>query len=312
MAVCNGIVVHLPALSQCLKLGLKFGGTELLLCLLRPIKLRQPLEIDVEFIEIQSAVWGIGADVIRRGIPQCVQRIESDDSGGEFLPGPLHDPAEIGEVAASPITIGGQRIELQGQSPHPLVRLEPRWGIALTRRHDDTHRPHDPSDQAFRSYRHTVVPERETTWGRYLDTHMSSTIEKADFRSGKPRPCLPFLHHGIRFIADLPLHGDGPFFPVLERQITGHRRSCLAITQDPHRVARALPRCLIPFSQCLCQRCSRIDCIAHGSEDGASGVIRGMVKSACDIVIVSRDAGTFSECGKKGLLSLVLHEWQSA
>jgi hypothetical protein len=37
-----------------------------------------------------------------------------------------------------------------------------------------------------------------------------------------------------------------------------------------------------------------------------------MVKRACDIVIVFRDAGTFSELGKKGLLRLILHEWQSA
>ena len=29
---------------------------------------------------------------------------------------------------------------------------------------------------------------------------------------------------------------------------------------------------------------------------------------ACDIVIVSNDAGTFSEFGKKALLRLVLHE----
>jgi len=36
------------------------------------------------------------------------------------------------------------------------------------------------------------------------------------------------------------------------------------------------------------------------------------VKSACDIVIVSRDADTFSESGKKGLLRLVLHERESA
>ena len=128
---CNGVVVHLPALSQRLELGLKLGSKELLLRLLRPIKFRQPLEIDIEFIEIQSAVRRIGADVIRRGIPQCVQRIESDDSGAEPLPGPLHNPTEIGEVAAPPITIGGQRIELQGYSPQPLVRLERRRDIAL-------------------------------------------------------------------------------------------------------------------------------------------------------------------------------------
>ena len=108
---------------------------------------------------------------------------------------------------------------------------------------------------------------------------MPSTIKKTDLHSGKPRPCLPFLHHCIRFVADLPLHRDRLFFPVLERQITGHGRSRLAVTQDPHRVAGALPRCLIPFSQCLGQRCGRIDRKAHGSQNGTSGVIRGEMKS---------------------------------
>jgi 4-alpha-glucanotransferase len=32
----------------------------------------------------------------------------------------------------------------------------------------------------------------------------------------------------------------------------------------------------------------------------------------CDIVIISHDADTFSESGKKGLLGLVLHERESA
>ena len=250
--------------------------------------------------------------MIRRGIPQCVQRIEPDDSGAELLPGPFHNPAEIGEVAAPPITIGGQRIELQGQSPQPLVCFERRRDIALAWCHDDTHRPHDSPDQALGPYRQIVVPEREITRGRYFDTHMPSTIEKTDLHSGKSRPCLPFLHHCVRFVADLPLHRDGPFFPILERQITGHRRSRLTVTQNPHRIAGALPRRLIPFSQCLCQRCGRIDRKAHGSQNGAPGVIRGEVKSTCDIVIVSRDAGTFSEFGKKGLLRLVMHERESA
>ena len=90
--------------------------------------------------------------MIRRGIPQCVQRIEPDDSGAEFLSGPLHNPAKIGKVAAPPITIGGQRIELQSQSPQPLVCLERRRDIALAWRDDDTHRPHDLTDQALGPY----------------------------------------------------------------------------------------------------------------------------------------------------------------
>ena len=73
-----------------------------------------------------------------------------------------------------------------------------------------------------------------------------------------------------------------------------------------------MPRRLIPFLQCLCQRCGRIDRKAHGSQNGAPGVIRGEVKITCDIVIVSNDAGTFSEFGKESLLSLVLHERESA
>ena len=36
------------------------------------------------------------------------------------------------------------------------------------------------------------------------------------------------------------------------------------------------------------------------------------MKSTCDIMIVSHDAGSFSECGKKGLLRLVLHARESA
>ena len=83
--------------------------------------------------------------------------------------------------------------------------------------------------------------------GRYLDTHMPSTIEKTDFHSGKPRPCLPFLHHCIRFVADLPLHRDGPFLPVLERQTTGHRRSRLAVTQDPSPDRRDVARAPHPI-----------------------------------------------------------------
>ena len=62
----------------------------------------------------------------------------------------------------------------------------------------------------------------------------------------------------------------------------------------------------------MCQRCGRINRKAHGSQNGSPSVIRGEVKSACDIVIVSRDAGTFSESGKKGLFRLVLHERESA
>jgi hypothetical protein len=46
--------------------------------------------------------------------------------------------------------------------------------------------------------------------------------------------------------------------------------------------------------------------------NGAPGVVRGEVKITCDIVIVSGDASTFSEFGKKGLLRLVLHERESA
>ena len=305
---CNGIVVHQPRLSQQLKLGLKLGSTELSLRLLRSTKFRQPLKIDIEFIEIQSAVGRIGADVIWRGVLQCVQRIEPDNSSAETLSGPFNNPAEIGEVTAPPVIIGGQRIELQGQSPQQLVRFEQRRDIALLWRNDDTHRPHHLPNQALSPYRQTVVPERETTWGRYLDTHVPSTIEKTDLHNGKPRPYLPFLHHGICFVADLPLQRDGPFFPVFKRQITGQRRSRLTVTQYLHGIAGASPRRLIPFSQRLCQRCSRIDRKAHGSQNGAPSVIRGEVKITCDIVIVRNDAGTFSKSGKKALLRLVLHE----
>ena len=85
-------------------------------------------------------------------------------------------------------------------------------------------------------------------------------------------------------------------------------RHGLTVTQYLHGIAGALPRRLIPFSQRLCQRCSRIDRKAHGSQNGAPGVIRGEVKITCDIVIVRNDAGPFSESGKKALLRLVLHE----
>ena len=36
------------------------------------------------------------------------------------------------------------------------------------------------------------------------------------------------------------------------------------------------------------------------------------MKSPCDIIIVSRDAGPFSECGEKGLFCLLLHGRESA
>ena len=51
---------------------------------------------------------------------------------------------------------------------------------------------------------------------------------------------------------------------------------------------------------------------AHGSQKGAPGIVRGVVKSPCDVVIVSHDADPFSESGKKRLLGLVLHERESA
>ena len=103
---CYGIVIYLTAFPQRLEIGLKVWSTELLLCLFRAVKLWEPLKVDIEFIQIEAAVRRIGADMVGRGIPQGVQRIESNDPGTQFLAGPLHNLIEVGEVAASPIAIG--------------------------------------------------------------------------------------------------------------------------------------------------------------------------------------------------------------
>lgn len=123
---------------------------------------------------------------------------------------------------------------------------------------------------------------------------------------------MPFSHHRVGFVADLPLHYDRLFFPVIECQITGDSRSRFTVAQDLYWIAGALPRRLIPFLQCLCQRVSRINRKAHGGQYGAPGVIGGVVEITCDIIIVGCDTGTFSEFGKKILPGLVLHVRESA
>src|SRR4026208_429700 len=102
----NGVVIHQTARPQRLERGLKFWSAELLLCLFRAVKFREPLKTDIEFIEIEPTVRRIWTSVVGRGIPQGVQWIESDNSGAQFLPSPLHNPVEIGEIPASPIAIG--------------------------------------------------------------------------------------------------------------------------------------------------------------------------------------------------------------
>jgi hypothetical protein len=110
------------------------------------------------------------------------------------------------------------------------VCRERRWDIALAWRDDDTHLPYDSPDQAFGSYDQTVVPERETTRGRYFETHMPSTIENTDLYSGKPRAFLALLHHCVRFVTDLPFHRDGLFMSLLERETIGQGRPHLTVT----------------------------------------------------------------------------------
>src|SRR5512140_3769638 len=97
----------------------------------------------------------------------------------------------------------------------------------------------------------------------YFDAHMPLTLEISNLHSGEPGPYLPLLHHSVCFITDLPLYYDARFFSVIECEITGQRSSCLTFAQNPYRIAWALPRRVIPFLQCLGERCDRINRNAH-------------------------------------------------
>jgi hypothetical protein len=141
---------------------------------------------------------------------------------------------------------------------------------------------------------------------------MPSTIEGTDLDSRKTGSCIAFLHQDIRFVVDVPLHRNGLFLSLLKCEITKQRRFPLIVMEDPHRLAGALPGCLIPFLQCLCQGCGRINGKSHGSQNGAAGVIGCNMERSGYIVIVMCNAGTFRKVGKECLLRLVLHEPQSA
>ena len=73
------------------------------------------------------------------------------------------------------------------------------------------------------------------------------TLENASLNSGEPGPRLALLHHGVRFVEDLPLDDDGCFFPFIERETTRQRSSGLTVEENFYWITRALPWRLIPF-----------------------------------------------------------------
>src|ERR1044071_3990197 len=78
-------------------------------------------DIDIERIEKYPAVGRIGTRLLGAIGKQRVEWVESD-AGRAKLTCRFHEVSEIGEIAVAPVSIGPDRIELDGEQPEPGVR----------------------------------------------------------------------------------------------------------------------------------------------------------------------------------------------
>lgn len=107
----------------------------------RGMKLRQPLEIDIEFVEKESAVGGIGAEVVRPRVLQRMERVQPDDTRAQPPAGPFDEFAEVSEIPGPPIRERSQGVQLQGKAPDLHAAIECFRNIAMRRRHDYAQAP---------------------------------------------------------------------------------------------------------------------------------------------------------------------------
>ena len=105
------------------------------------MELRQPFNVDIQFIDEQPALGGIGTDVVRTGVAEGVQWIDPDQRGSKLLTRPLDNVPKVGKVSHTPIRHGPQRIELKSQSPDLLRSLKHLLDIALRGSHNEFEGP---------------------------------------------------------------------------------------------------------------------------------------------------------------------------
>src|SRR5215470_18380621 len=201
--------------------------------------------------------------MIRRRIAQGMERIQADDARPESLSCPRDNLAKVGEVAAPPVAIGRDRIELQGQSPQPKVPLEDQGNIAMTRRKDQPSGGEPSSDETVTPNQHVIVSNGEVVRHCPSNPHMAPSRDKTHFCGDESGTDLTALNAGTVFVTQLPIELDGGFLPIIKRETTQQRGSRLTFSNDEYRLAGLTPAPFFPLTRCCRQRLLRIDTKSH-------------------------------------------------